>query len=201
MCAGVRLDSGTLYRELDTMPPTTAKPGKRAPSECPFYVADGMTALPIQTAQRGFTLIELVVVLLLVGVLMAVGMPRFFNQLTFLEWGFSDELGEALRFGQKLAVATGCDTQVTITAGGYQLNQRVNCSSGAFTLPVQLPGSDGTGYQGAAPGGVTLAATTLYFDTLGRPRDSSSGNLLTASTSVTVGSRSLTVEPQTGYVH
>lgn len=139
--------------------------------------------------------------LLLIGVLMAVGMPRFFNQLSFLEWGFSDELGEALRFGQKLAIATGCDTRVAITAGGYQLNQRVSCDSGAFTTPVQLPGGDGTGYSGTAPGGVTLSVTALYFDALGRPHDSGTGALLTASIPVTVGSRSLTVEPQTGYVH
>ncbi len=151
--------------------------------------------------QSGFTLVELVVVLLLVGVLMAVGMPRFFNQLTFLEWGFSDEVGEALRFAQKLAIATGCDTQVAVNPGGYQLNQRVNCRSGAFTAPVRLPGSDSAGYNGTAPGGVALSVTTLYFDSLGRPRSSASGNLLSAATGITIGSRSITVEPQTGYVH
>lgn len=151
--------------------------------------------------QAGFTLVELVVVLLLVGVLMAVGMPRFFNQLTFLEWGFSDEVGEALRFGQKLAIATGCDTQVSISSTGYQLNQRASCNSGAFTTPVRLPGDDSAGYSGNAPGGVTLSATAIYFDTLGRPHSSATGTLLSTSTSIVIGSRSILVEPQTGYVH
>ncbi len=144
---------------------------------------------------------ELVVVLLLVGVLMAVGMPRFFNQLAFLEWGFSDELGEALRFGQKLAIATGCDTQVAISSTGYQLNQRASCNSGAFTTPVRLPGSDSAGYSGNAPGGVTLSATAIYFDTLGRPHSSATGTLLSTSTSIAIGSRSILIESQTGYVH
>lgn len=154
-----------------------------------------------RVAQQGFTLVELVVVLLLVGILAAVGMPRFFNQLSFQEWGFSDELGEALRFGQKLAIATGCDTQVAITAGSYHLSQRVTCNSGAFTTPVRQPGSDGTGYAGNAPGGVALTVTSLYFDALGRPHDSASGNLLASAVNIAIGSRSVSVEPQTGYVH
>ncbi len=169
---------------------------KRAPSRCPFCLLERG-----RPGQAGFTLVELVVVLLLVGVLMAVGMPRFFNQLTFLEWGFSDELGEALRFGQKLAIATGCDTQVSISSTGYQLNQRASCNSGAFTTAVRLPGSDSAGYSGTAPSGVTLSATALYFDTLGRPRNSATNTLLTTATPITIGSRNITVEPQTGYVH
>lgn len=169
---------------------------KRAPSGCPFCIGKSLRRI-----QSGFTLVELVVVLLLVGALMAVGMPRFFNQLSFLEWGFSDEVGEALRFGQKMAIATGCDTRVSITAGGYQLNQRASCDSGAFTTPVLLPGGDGAGCSGTAPSGVTLPATSIYFDPRGRPHDAGSGALLSASTSITIGSRSIVVEPQTGYVH
>ncbi|WP_418067324.1 prepilin-type N-terminal cleavage/methylation domain-containing protein [Sedimenticola hydrogenitrophicus] len=166
-----------------------------------MHGADPAASHHNRTAQRGFTLVELVVVLLLVGILAAVGMPRFFNQLTFQEWGFSDELAGALRFGQKLAIATGCDTQAAITAAGYQLNQRVTCNSGAFTTPVRLPGGDGTGYAGSAPGGIALTAASLYFDALGRPHDSADGNLLAAATNIAIGSRSVSVEPQTGYVH
>jgi len=141
-----------------------------------------------------------VVVLLVAGVLLVVGMPRFFDQLTFQEWGFSDELESALRFAQKLAVASGCDTQVAIGAGGYQLNQRASCNSGAFTTPVRLPGGDSGGYAGTAPGGVALTPLSLYFDSQGRPRASVGGALL-GNTTVSVGGRSFTVEAQTGYVH
>ncbi|MCW8906214.1 MAG: prepilin-type N-terminal cleavage/methylation domain-containing protein [Sedimenticola sp.] len=166
--------------------------------------APAVPALRLRDARRhrqqGFTLVELVVVLLVAGVLLAVGMPRFFDQLTFQEWGFSDELGGALRYAQKLAVASGCDTQVAISTGGYQLNQRASCDSGAFTTPVRLPGSDASGYAGNAPGGVTLTPVSLYFDSLGRPRASASGALL-GNTTVSVGSRTFTVEAQTGYVH
>lgn len=190
---------------------------KRASSWCPFRLSEvrktgGHAGQPeaaptmVQrdtrsSRQHGFTLVELVVVLLVAGVLLAVGMPRFFNQLTFQEWGFSDELGGALRYAQKLAVASGCDTQVAISSSGYQLNQRASCDSGAFTTLVRLPGGDASGYAGSAPGGITLTSVSLYFDSLGRPRDSAGGSLLASSTTLNVGSRTLTVEPQTGYVH
>lgn len=187
---------------------TASEQTQRAPIGRPFLscgrkrgVESHSDPIALRRKQVGFTMIELVVVLLLVGVLMAVGMPRFFNQLTFLEWGFSDEVGEALRFGQKLAVATGCDTQVAITATSYQMNQRASCNSGAFTQTVQLPGGDTTGYTGTAPNGVSLSAVSLYFDALGRPRNSATSALLTAATAISIGSRSVTVEPETGYVH
>ncbi|MCW8944021.1 MAG: prepilin-type N-terminal cleavage/methylation domain-containing protein [Sedimenticola sp.] len=181
---------------------------KRAPIGRPFLslfqragVRFDSGPFALRQKQSGFTMIELVVVLLLVGVLMAVGMPRFFNQLTFLEWGFSDEVAEALRFSQKLAVSTGCDTQLAISATSYQMNQRIGCNSGTFTQPVQTPGGDTTGYIGTAPNGVALTVISLYFDALGRPHNSATSALLTSSTTITIGSRSVTVEPETGYVH
>ena len=149
----------------------------------------------------GFTLVELVVVLVLLSVLGAVGMPRFFNQQTFLEWGFSDELTAALRYAHKLAIASGCDTAVTLSAGGYDLKQRATCDSGNFTQAVLLPGGDGSGYTGTVPNGINLSGTDLYFDSSGRPRDKVSRAAFSSVITLSVGSRTIAVEPETGYVH
>lgn len=149
----------------------------------------------------GFTLVELVVVILLVSVLAAVSIPRFFGQQQFQEWGFSEDLTAALRYAHKIAIASGCDTQVTTGPTGYQLNQRVNCSSGGFTQAVSLPGQPGSGYTGTLPNGVTLSTDALYFDPLGRPRNPGDDLMFTTTTQIDVGGRGILIEPETGYVH
>jgi MSHA pilin protein MshC len=150
---------------------------------------------------QGFSIVELIVVLVLISILSYVALPRFFDQLTFQEWGFTDELTAALRYSHKLAIATGCDTRASVTASGYQLNQRASCKTGNFTQAVLFPGGDGSGYSGSPPSGISLSAADFYFDSQGRPRDSASGNLRTFALNISVGSRTVTVEAETGFVH
>lgn len=149
----------------------------------------------------GFTLVEMVVVIILVSILSVVAMPRFFKVSPFQEMGFTDELIAAYRYANKVAIASGCDTQVVTTLTSYQLKQRVNCQTGAFSQNVMIAGGNSSGYSGAPPSGLTLSASSLYFDPMGRPRNSSSDALLSTVTTVSVGSRSLSVEPETGFVH
>ncbi len=151
--------------------------------------------------QNGFSMIELVVVLLLVGILGATAIPRFFTVSPFQQWGFNDELSSAIRYANKIAIATGCDTRVVTTTNSYDLKQRAtSCSSGSFTREVQIPGGGTSGYNGIAPSGITLSAVSFYFDSNGRPRDTG-GNLLSSAVTVSVGTTSITVEPETGYTH
>jgi MSHA pilin protein MshC len=63
---------------------------------------------------RGFTIVELVVVIIILGIISAVAAPRFFDLQDYKELAFKDELVSALRFAQKRAVASGCDIRVEI---------------------------------------------------------------------------------------
>ncbi len=155
----------------------------------------------LEKKHSGFTMIEMIVVLLLIGILAAVAMPRFFSVSPFQQWGFNDELSSAIRYANKIAVATGCDTRVVTTTNSYNLKQRAtNCTSGNFTREVHISGGDTSGYQGTAPSGITLSVAQFYFDSNGRPRDSS-GTLLLTPITISVGSSNITVEPETGYTH
>ena len=140
-------------------------------------------------------------IMVIIGVLAVVALPRMFEREAFDERGFFDESIAAARYAQRLAIATGCDVEVSFGPPGYALNARAGgCTSGAFTAPVPHPSRPGQ-FSAAPPAGVAVGpAASWYFDKIGRPRDGA-GVLLPAPASVTVGSRTFTVEPETGYVH
>jgi MSHA pilin protein MshC len=142
---------------------------------------------------RGFSLTELIVVIVIVGALAAVGIPRFVDTQTFQERGFYDEALSAARYAQKFAVATGCPVQLTINSGVYTLNQGTTCTSGIYTANVVNPATRATTFTATAPSGVTftMGPTTVVFDALGQ----ASGDR-----TVTVGSRSFQIIGATGFV-
>lgn len=85
---------------------------------------------------RGFTLVEMVLVIVIIGIVSAVVGPRFFDRQVFNERVFFEESLAAVRYGQKLALASGCLTQVNLDTNGYYLLQAANCTSGAYTADV-----------------------------------------------------------------
>jgi MSHA pilin protein MshC len=148
----------------------------------------------------GFTLTELVVTIAILGALALVSAPRFFGTREFDDRFFFDDTWNALRHAQKLAVATGCDVQVTIAAGAYALHQQPGCSGASYTLEVHHPGTGASGYSRSAPGGISLGSdvSPFIFDGLGRARDTSG---TVTDVSLTVGSRSLQIAGETGFVY
>ncbi len=149
-------------------------------------------------ASRGYTMVELVTVIVILGILAAFAAPRFFDAQVFEERGFYEEVAAALRYGQKIAVGSGCPVRVTITAGGYDLKQqtvsgnRCDPADSSWAVSVMLP--DGQAAAGTAPAGITLGpVTTFQLDGLGQTD-------LGIDLTVTVGSSTMTVQAESGYV-
>jgi MSHA pilin protein MshC len=150
--------------------------------------------------QSGFSVIELVVTMVILGILAATAMPRFVGVSSFEAMGYADSLMSAARYAQKSAMNSGCDTRVVADANGYALWLRATgCTSGGFSRPLPRPGAEQ--WQEQAPSGLTLSALDIYFDADGSPYDTSSGALLNSANDVTVGNRTLRIEPVTGLVH
>ncbi len=149
-------------------------------------------------ASHGFTLTELVTVITILGILAAFAVPRFFDQVVFEERGFYEEVVAELRYGQKIAVGSGCPVQISIDASGYALAQqtvllnRCDPADVSWAVPVLLP--DGYAAAGTTPAGVTLGPVVTYqFDGLGQTD-------LGADLTVSIGTWSLIVQAQSGYV-
>lgn len=147
----------------------------------------------------GYTLIELVVVITLMGVLAVSVQPRFFTQSVFSQRGYADELASALRATQKAAVITGCPAELTLTSSTYAATQQAvvnntcNTSDNGWATPVTT-GIGGTSVSNTAPANITASPIGIYlFDDQGR---------LTSSpgTTITIGARTITIVPATGFV-
>lgn len=135
--------------------------------------------------QCGFTLVEVVAVLVIVGVISAVAAPRLFDNAVFVERGFADELAASVRYARRIAVASSCNVRFTVNSAGYSAVQpTVRCNTaGAWGVNVQSP--DRRILTNAPPAGVALGAAVIEF--------SPNGELVNPVAPVSVGAFSVTV--------
>lgn len=142
--------------------------------------------------------------IVIVGIVSATALPKLFNFSTYQQRTFFDDTLNAIRYAQKLAVATACNVQVAIAGNQFTLTRpaadRSRCTSTSasdFTQAVTRPGSGESSYQGSQSG-VALTATTVYFTAKGNASSSLFSNGVLA---VNVGSRQITIVQDTGFVY
>jgi prepilin-type N-terminal cleavage/methylation domain-containing protein len=79
-----------------------------------------MNRIKLGFIKNGFTLIELVVTLLIVGILAAYAAPSI-NLTNFRSQGFVQQATATIRLGQKLAITSGCNVDVFIDSNNCTL--------------------------------------------------------------------------------
>lgn len=148
---------------------------------------------------KGFTLIELVVIIVIVGIVALIAAPRFFSQPTFDAARFHEAAISAIRYGQKVAVAQRTDVFVVISASKVALCYDSGCTP-APPPPdkrVKSPGSDDY-FEVPIPSGITITLTSFNFNSLGQPNPNTQ---ITLTISGDGTMRQIVVEQETGYVH
>ncbi len=104
----------------------------------------------------GYTLLEVVVVLVVVGILAAVLAPRFIGTSGFTGQTTADKLLMAARYAETLAQNQGVATALTVGSTTFEVTQN--------GTPVPNPTLQSTDFVVSFPSGVTVTpSTTVTF--------------------------------------
>jgi len=155
-----------------------------------------------RSAHRGFTLIELVTVVMLLGVLSVVVAPRAFTIHDLNARGFHDETLSFLRYAHKTAIAQRRTVCLAFTGNSVALAIAALPASSECATALKGP-------AGQSPAVLTARPDAAYgvqppdfgFNGLGQPVDLLGVVLPTQTLHVAGTSLSIVVESVTGYVH
>lgn len=144
---------------------------------------------------KGFTLIELIMVIVLIGIIAVVVSPKLGDVTDTKAAALADKLRADIRYAQNLAMTTSQRHRVYINTApgptpGYAV---VNVATG---LVVQDPagGNLSVVLDAGDYAGITVSPdTTIEFNSLGSPT--------TGGTNLTAGGTTITVTAETGAVN
>lgn len=154
--------------------------GSQAETRMPNVLESDLVSKQI-SGQCGFTLMELITIMVIVGILAVAALPRFLDSNAFQERGAADQIRAAFRYAQKAAIAQHRNISVIISSA-----TTANCD----TLLV------GGNFSCVILNSVVVVPAlpqTVTFNALGQP-------VPNAAVAITVGTANITIDQETGYV-
>ena len=146
---------------------------------------------------RGFTLVEMVIVMVVMAVIASIGMSRFADRAPFAAQAVTDQLVSGLRLAQAMAVAQRHSVYVSLAATPPVMSV---CLDAACTQPLLTPAGD-TQWLLDSSGLHLNAALSLSFGPDGSPGNASTLTLQVLVDGSSVAGQTITVEAGSGYVH
>lgn len=149
----------------------------------------------------GFTMMELITVIVLMGILSAVVLPRFTSRLEFEGRGFFNQTEAMIRYAQKTAIAQRRNVSVQIDNSAKLIC--LTYSAASLNCAVEgVLNPHGTGFfSETAPANVNFnVTTTITFTALGRLAGNANVQVIVTQLGAP-DAGTITVEAATGYVH
>lgn len=140
---------------------------------------------------RGFSVLELVIVIVIGGILAAIAIPRLTDRESRAVW-FQEQVRASVRYAQRQAVAQRRCVFVTVATN--QVSLFYGDAACAITGTAVADPATGGAYVVGAPEGVTIAPPTpasFSFNGLGQP---------SSAVTFSVGGMAINVQAQSGYV-
>jgi MSHA pilin protein MshC len=158
-------------------------------------------ACPARMVQaKGFTLVELVMVIIILGILAVAVLPRMSDSSTFRAEAFQSEVVAALRYAHKSAISHRRLVCATLTASTVTLT--IASANGATACDTALSGPDGANaYASASSDLISPTVGPLYFQPSGIVTSDGAGSAIANYTVGITGATSVTVVGATGYVY
>ncbi|HEV8689225.1 MAG TPA: prepilin-type N-terminal cleavage/methylation domain-containing protein [Ideonella sp.] len=151
--------------------------------------------------QRGFTMVELIAIILVVGVLAVVAVPKFDSAMSLRNDTAHDEVVAALRYASQTAQSHR--RLVCADVGATSVTLRIATNRSASACDTALTGPDGSAAYTTNAGNTGLSLSpggTIYFQPDGRATSDGAGNTASSRTLTVTGSSSIIVLGETGLV-
>lgn len=173
-----------------------------------------------QQRQQGFTLVELIAVMVIVGILAAAAAVRYFDRAVYDASSFTEQARALVRYGQKVAVAQNRSVYVRLdgssvalcfapTGGGAcseldRVKAASGSNSGEKTTLNRCDQSTVWSCEGTLNGvtySTSPATSEFFFDALGRPGSNNGFSKTTINVKAGANSAAVMIEAETGHVH
>ncbi|MFT3858377.1 MAG: prepilin-type N-terminal cleavage/methylation domain-containing protein [Aquabacterium sp.] len=149
--------------------------------------------------QAGFTMVELVVIMVIVGILAVYALPKMAAAINLRQDSWRDQLVSTLRYAQKSAVAHR--RLVCVDVQATTVSMTIAPANPATTCTTALTGPDGNAtFATSDDSSVATSTMVLYFQPDGRVTTDGAGATATNRTISGTGLTSITVYAETGYV-